>query len=257
MANFPYYIGVDHRETDATLVCEQTARSFGDATLSIHKLEHLELRRRQMFDRPWRIAEDGIYWDERDGKPFSTQFAHTRFLTPLVALADGYRDWALFTDADWMWMANPAKILAEADPSKTVMVVPHQYAPGAGRKMDGQPQTSYNRKLWSALMLWNLGSSKLPTYEMVNQADGGYLHRFGWLKDEDIGYLSETWHWLPNISPTTPKALADLDKDNKHTPINAVHFTLGVPEASMTDRQPTPFDQMWKNERTEAYRNAY
>lgn len=256
MANFSYYIGVDHRETDATRVCEHSARAFASKPLDIHHLEHLTLRRRQMFDRPWRVGEDGIYSDERDGKPFSTQFSHTRFLTPLVALADGHQGWALFTDADWLWLEDPWKLLKEADPSKTVMVIPHNYAPGITKKMDGQPQSSYNRKLWSALMLWNLNSTKLPSYEMVNNADGGYLHRFGWLKDEDIGFLSEQWHWLPGISPTTPAALA-LEADNRHSPISAVHFTLGVPEDAMVNRQPTPFDNMWINERTEAYRNAY
>lgn len=251
MTILPYYIGVDHREPDAVKVCEHSASAYYGNSVKVHYLDHLNLRRRQMFDRPWRVAEDGTYYDERDGKPFSTQFAHTRFLTPLVALTDGYRDWALFTDCDWLWLANPADILKEADPSKTVMVVPHNYVPKTAIKMDNQPQARYNRKLWSALMLWNLNSKHLPTYEMCNMADGGYLHRFAWLDDSQIGFLSEAWHWVPDASPTTTAA-KEAEANNKTTPINAVHMTLGIP--GMEYRDPTAFDQMWQDELSNANR---
>lgn len=256
MSDLAYYIGVDHREPEATVACEHSARAFASKPLPIHYIEHLDLRRRQLFDRPWRITEEGIMYDERDGRPFSTQFAHSRFLTPLLAKQDGYAEWALFTDADWLWLHDPWKILEEADPNKTVMVVPHNYAPGAAIKMDGQPQAKYNRKLWSALMLWNLRSKHLPTVEMVNMAEGGYMHRFGWLPDNQIGFLSEAWHWVPNVSPTTDAALRSAS-ENKTTPIHAVHFTMGVPLPSMADRESTPFDGFWQNELIDGYRNRY
>lgn len=256
MSNLTYYIGVDHREPDALKVTEGSARNYASKPLDVRYIEHLDVRRRQLFDRPWRIAEDGGYWDERDGKPFSVQFSHTRFLTPLLAQAAGLTGWALFTDCDWLWLDDPFKILQEADPSKTVMVVPHNFQPENATKMDGQPQSRYQRKLWSALMLWNLSSKKLPTVEMVNSADGGYLHRFGWLKDSDIGFLSESWHWVPHHSPTTDEGRA-AEARNKPLPINAVHFTHGPPAPGMFDRDPTPFDGMWQNELIDAYRNAY
>jgi hypothetical protein len=256
MSNLTYYIGVDHREPDALRVCEASARAYASKPLEIGYLEHLNLRRRQMFDRPWRIAEDGCYWDERDGKPFSVQFSHTRFLAPLVALDEGREGWALFTDCDWFWLDDIHKIMKEADPSKTVMVVPHNFQPEATVKMDGQPQARYQRKLWSALVLWNLSSKKLPTLEMVNQASGNYLHRFGWLDDKDIGFLSESWHWLPNYSPTTDDG-RKAEALNKPLPINAVHFTFGPPVEEMTDREATPFDKMWKDELITATRNRF
>ncbi len=257
MTNLVYYIGVDHREPDALAVTEHSARAYASKPLPIGYLEHLDLRRRQLFDRPWRIAEDGGYWDERDGKPFSVQFSHTRFLTPLVAKMDGHSDWALFTDCDWLWLADTWKLLDEADPSKPVMVVPHNFQPTTAIKMDGQPQARYQRKLWSAFMLWNLKSKKLPTYEMVNAADGGYLHRFGWLNDDDIGFLSEAWHWVPNYSPTTTAAQNLLRDNNRHTPINAIHFTYGPPVSGMPDREPTAFDSIWHNELVDAVRTRF
>lgn len=255
--NLVYCIGVDHREPDALAVTEHSARAYARAPLPILHLEHLDLRRRQLFSRPWRIAEDGGYWDELDGKPFSVQFSHSRFLTPIVAKEAGYSDWALFTDCDWLWLNDIYNILDEADPTKTVLVVPHDFQPTSNIKMDNQPQSRYHRKLWSALMLWNLKSNKLPTVEMVNQADGGYLHRFEWLKDSDIGFLSEAWHWVPNHSPTTEPAKDLLYNQNKHTPINAVHFTYGPPVAGMDARERTGFDDIWQNELIDATRTRF
>ena len=254
MSNLVYYIGVDHREPEATAVTAASARAYASKPIEIGYLEHLDLRRRQFFDRPWRVCEDGTYLDERDGKPFSVQFSHTRFLTPLVARDEGHDGWALFTDCDWLWLDDIHKIMAEADPSKTVMVVPHNFQPTTTVKMDNQPQARYQRKLWSALMLWNLNSNKLPTMEMVNYADGSFLHGFRWLDNSDIGFLSESWHWVPNYSPTTEAGLA-AEADNRVLPINAVHFTYGPPVPGMTHREPTPFDQFWTNELTGAYRN--
>lgn len=246
MSNLTYYIGVDHREPDALKVTEGSARNYASKPLDVRYIEHLDLRRRQLFDRPWRIAEDGGYWDERDGKPFSVQFSHTRFLTPLLAQAEGLTGWALFTDCDLLILDDIYKILNEADPSKTVMVVPHNFQPTAQIKMDGQKQSKYARKLWSSVMLWNLASKKLPTVEMVNYADGGYLHGFQWLDDSDIGFLSESWNWLPNYSPTTPAGIA-AEESNRPLPINAIHYTMGPPAPGMVNRELTPFDGLWRS----------
>lgn len=245
MTNFAYYIGVDHREPEALRVTESSARAYASKPLTIRHLEHLDLRRRQFFDRPWRICEDGSYLDERDGRPFSVQFSHSRFLTPVVAQSDGVTDWALFTDSDLLWIDDVHKLLREADPSKTVMVVPHNFQPGATIKMDGQKQSRYARKLWSSVMLWNLKSKKLPTFEMVNSAPGSYLHAFEWLDDSDIGFLSESWNWIPNYSPTTDRGI-EAETNNRPLPINAIHYTMGPPVAGMVNREPTAFDEMWR-----------
>jgi len=255
MSKFAYYIGVDHREPEALRVAESSVQAYASKPINIRHIEHMDLRRRQLFDRPWRICEDGSYLDERDGRPFSVQFSHSRFLTPIVAKQDGFTDWALFTDCDWLWLDDIYKLFREADPSKTVMVVPHRFDPQGTVKMDGQIQSRYNRKLWSALMLWNLKSDKLPTVEMVNMASGNRLHTFEWLQDSDIGFLSESWHWVPNYSPTTA-AGQKAEEDNRHLPINAIHFTYGPPTPGMIHREPTPFDEFWTNEYRGAYNDA-
>lgn len=254
MTDLSYFVGVDHREYVATQVAAKSAAAYAKPkNLAIHELDHYDLRRRQFFDRPWRIDEMGQYWDERDGKPFSTQFAHSRFLTPLIAKQQGYTGWALFTDSDVLWLASPFEMLDEVDSRKTVMVVKHNYAPDVRVKMDNQRQDKYHRKLWSAVMLWNLSSNYLPTYEMVNNAAGGWLHAFGWLDDNQIGSLSEGWHWIADASPTTTEAI-DAEERNKVEPINLVHFTNGIPHESMPNRTPTPFDNFWTNEYQDLYR---
>jgi len=256
MANFSYWIGVDSREPDALAVTEYSARAHASCPVNIHHIEHQDLRNRQWFNRPWRIAEDGGFWDERDGRPFSVAFSHSRFLAGLLAKEAGYTGWALFSDCDFMWLGDLHNILNYVDESKTVMVVPHNFQPEAKVKMDGQPQSRYHRKLWSALMLWNLSSSKLPTIEMVNQAEGRYLHGFGWLKNSDIGFLPEAFHWIPNYSPTTEAAIQS-EQANKVSPIEAVHFTFGPPVSGMVNREPTPFDEIWKGYLIDATRNRF
>lgn len=248
MTKLPYYIGHDHRLYEATFVAAESATALSPAeSLDIYLLEHLDLRRRHYFNRPWRIDESGQYWDERDGKPFSVQFSHSRFLTPILARDAGYREWALFSDSDFLWLDSPIQLLNEVDDSKTVWVVPHNYTPeGTFRKIDGCVQTRYNRKLWSALVLWNLRSKYLPTVEMVNEADGSFLHGFRWMPDSEIGFLSERWHWCPHISPTTPEAI-EAEAANRPCPISAIHFTLSTP--NMPDHKPTPFDNLWNSSR--------
>ena len=53
---------------------------------------------------------------------------------------------------------------------------------------------------WSSLVLWNCAhpSNQAVTKELVNDPDiaGKYLHRFSWLKDEEIGAISHEWNWL-------------------------------------------------------------
>jgi hypothetical protein len=144
----------------------------------------------------------------------ATEFAITRFLVPQLARAD----WAIFCDGDFLWRDDVARLAALADPRFAVMVVPHDYTPTEAVKMDGQIQTSYARKNWSSLMLWNCrhpAHAALPG--LVNRWAGRRLHGFEWLDDREIGTLPEAWNWLeghsrPAIDP------------------RAVHFTRGTPD---------------------------
>ena len=77
------YIGFDEREEKAYRVAEYTLRKQTKAPLHVVSLRHKSLRNQGLFDRPWVIdGKTGNYRDHRDQKPFSTQFAFTRFLVP-------------------------------------------------------------------------------------------------------------------------------------------------------------------------------
>jgi lipopolysaccharide biosynthesis glycosyltransferase len=164
----------------------------------------------------------------------STEFAISRFLTKELA----GKGWALFMDCDVLIRRDLNYLMQEADPRYAVMCVQHpNYVPPETTKMDGQLQTLYARKNWSSVMLFNCDhpSNKALTVEMVNTLPGRDLHRFCWLKDEEIGALDPAWNWLvgtsdPSINP------------------GIVHFTAGGPWLS--DYENVPYADEWRAERT-------
>lgn len=213
------FIGWDSREVPAYEVCRATLLRHASVPLVVAPLKHKALRQAGLFDRPWAIdGKTGAFRDERDGKPFSTEFAHSRFLVPFLASA-AIGPWALFVDADFLFAADVAELLALADGTKAVQVVQHHQVPRAREtKMDDAPQEAYRRKNWSSLILWNLAHPAHDALSVhdVNHRPGQWLHGFGWLADEAIGALPEAWNWLEGHSDPAifPKA---------------IHFTRGGP----------------------------
>ena len=234
----PVFIGYDDREHEAYEVCRYSILTRTDANVAIKPLKHLQLRAQGYFDRPWRIDEMGRYSDERDGKPFSTQFSHTRFLVPFLAKAQGYTEWAIFMDCDMLVLDDIAKVVALADPHYAVMCVQHLHEPSGEIKMDGQMQTRYRRKNWSSFVLWNLNHSSNShlTQVAINNKPGGWLHAFSWLGSDEIGALPEEWNYLVGHSVIpegkTPKV---------------IHYTEGGPW--FVDKQDVPYGALWIAER--------
>jgi hypothetical protein len=117
------------------------------------------------------------------------------------------------------------------------MCVHHDYKVEEGTKMDGQKQTVYPRKNWSSVVLWNCGhpSNKVVTTDFVNdeKTTGKYLHRFSWLKDEEIGELDHTWNYLVGV-------YNDIEKPN------LIHYTEGGPW--FENYRNCQFHQLWKDE---------
>ncbi len=122
-------------------------------------------------------------------------------------------------DCDVVFMRNPHLLEKYIDPDKAVMVVKHPPLGETGKmKMDGQIQTSYARKNWSSVMVFNVDhpSNDALTVEMVNTLPGRDLHRFCWLEDDEIGELPPEWNFLVGHT--------DTNIDPK-----IVHFTDGTP----------------------------
>lgn len=176
-----------------------------------------------------------IYTRERNPNE-STEFSMTRWLTPWLA---GYDGWALFMDNDMLCKADIQELFDHADPTKAVMVVKHDYQVEEGIKLDGQRQTNYPRKNWSSVVLWNCAhpSNRQITPDLINNVSGLYLHRFMWLKDEEIGELPKDWNFL--VGPQS-----GIYKDFKNAKM--VHFTDGGPY--FRNYQDVDFAQDWKDE---------
>lgn len=178
------YIGWDSREDIAYQVAKLSIENLSSVPVEVIPLRQKTLRKEE------------LYWREVD-KLASTEFTFTRFLIPELMEFDG---WALFIDCDFVFLDDVKKIFDQADDQYAIMCAQHNYEPKEHTKMDGQQQHIYPRKNWSSMMLINCGhpSNKKVTKEFVNDPHktGAYLHRFSWLKDEEIGELSHEWNWL-------------------------------------------------------------
>jgi lipopolysaccharide biosynthesis glycosyltransferase len=182
--DYKIYIGWDSREDIAYQACKQSIIDTASVNVDIVPLKQKNLR------------DKGVYWRDKD-KLASTEFTFTRFLVPELTEFTG---WALFIDCDFIALDDVKKLFDQADDKYAVMCAKHDYTPKVGTKMDGKQQHQYPRKNWSSMMLINCGhpSNANLTSELVNDEDitGAYLHRFSWLKDEEVGEISHEWNWL-------------------------------------------------------------
>lgn len=183
-SKFKIFIGWDSREDIAYQVARHSILKHASIPVEIIPLKQKQLRKEGLYTRPT---------DELA----STEFTFTRFLIPELMEFNG---WALFIDCDFVFLSDVKLLIDQIDNRYAVMCAQHDYTPAEGIKMDGQKQTQYPRKNWSSMMLINCEhpDNKFLTKTFVNDPHktGAYMHRFSWLKDEDIGKISHEWNWL-------------------------------------------------------------
>jgi lipopolysaccharide biosynthesis glycosyltransferase len=225
------WIGFDHREAQAFAVARHSINRFLTQPIPVFGIVLRELQRLGLYTRPIEtrvvetlchcgcgkvVAEATQLWDPISDAPMSTEFAISRFFTPVLAC----HGWAMFCDCDVLSRKSIARLFEEAEtkPHLAVMVVKHNHVPDYQVKMEGQAQTRYARKNWSSVMLFNCDhpSNKALSLEMLNTLPGRDLHRFCWLKDEEIGELPPEWNYLVGHTKTNEAPCM-------------VHFTDGVP----------------------------
>lgn len=212
------HIGYDPREADAFRVARISILMQSSLNIPVLPIGLPQMRADRLYfrDHEYRTGADGNkqMWDMISDAPMSTEFAISRFLTPHLAGTG----WALFCDCDFMAQGDIADLFALADPQYAVMVVKHDHQPSGQYKMDGQRQTSYPRKNWSSLMLFNCDhpANRKLSINTVNFSTGRDLHRFAWLDDELIGELPPVWNHLVGVN--APNSAARM-----------IHFTLGIP----------------------------
>ena len=219
------YVGWDSREDIAYQVCEHSIKRRA-ADTKVIPLKQNELRERK------------LYWRDKD-KLSSTEFTITRFLVPYL---NEYKGWAVFCDCDMVWRVNPQELFDQVDDTKALLVVKHNYTPKESTKMDDQLQLPYPRKNWSSVILYNCGhpKNKALNLETVNSAKPKFLHRFGWLDDNDIGELNHTWNWL-----------VGWYKEPEDGAPKVLHYTEGGPWFEQT--RNCEYDLVWKQELINLY----
>lgn len=207
------FIGYDKREQVAFDVCANSLRRHASKPVNIVPLKIDKLNAQGLITRQV-VKQNGQMFDVVSNAPQATEFATSRFLSLLLH----QQGWAIFVDCDVIFMRDIYEIFKEIDSRKPLFCVKHEHAPAEAVKMDGQAQVAYPRKNWSSFFAFNAGhnANKRLTLEMINTLPGRDLHRFCWLKDEEIGELCNDWNWLVNVQPKPARPAV-------------AHFTLGGP----------------------------
>jgi len=218
------FIGYDPREAVAFSVLSRSIQARASEPVSVSPLMLSQLK--------------GILTRERHPLQ-STDFSFSRFLTPYLS---GYAGWSVFMDCDMLVLDDIASLHALRDDRYAVMVVKHDHVPKETKKFLGEPQSKYEKKNWSSVMLFNNAKCRALTPEYVNKASGLELHQFKWLAgDEVIGALPDRWNHLVGYNP--PRKDAAL-----------VHFTLGGPY--FDDCRNCEYSKEWFAERDAMLRVA-
>ena len=193
------FIGYDPREAVAYSVLAYSIQARASQPVAITPLMLSQLK--------------GVL--ERERHPLqSTDFSFSRFLTPYLS---GFTGWSVFMDCDMLMLDDIANLWNLRDDRHAVMVVKHNHVPREKVKFLGEPQSKYEKKNWSSVMLFNNARCRALTPDYVNRATGLELHQFKWLgNDTLIGELPDRWNHLVGYNP--PRRDAAL-----------VHYTLGGP----------------------------
>ncbi len=195
------FIGYDPRESIAYNVLCHSILTRASEPVSIAPLMLSQL--------------NGLMWRERHNLQ-STDFSFSRFLTPHLC---GFEGWSLFMDCDMLVLDDIARLWALRDDNFAVQCVKHDHQPPEERKFLDQPQTKYEKKNWSSVMLFNNDKCSVLTPDYVNSATGLDLHRFNWLEsDELIGEIPPRWNHLVDYDPALPAE-----------DISNLHYTTGGP----------------------------
>jgi hypothetical protein len=218
------FIGYDPRETVAYSVLAHSIQARASRPVSVAPLMLTQLK--------------AVLSRERHPLQ-STDFSFSRFLTPYLS---GYAGWSVFMDCDMLVLDDIANLWKLRDDRYAVMVVKHHHVPRETVKFLGEPQSKYEKKNWSSVMLFNNAHCRALTPDYVNCASGLELHQFKWLGDDDlIGALPERWNHLVGYNP--PRQDAAL-----------VHYTIGGPYFDAY--RECEYSKEWFMERDEMLRVA-
>ena len=195
----PVFIGYDSREVVAFNVLAHSIQARSSTPVAIAPIMLTQLQ--------------GTFARERHSLQ-STDFSFSRFLTPYLS---GFQGFSIFMDCDMLMLDDIASLWALRDDRYAVQVIKHDHRPRESTKFLGEPQTAYEKKNWSSVMLFNNERCAGLTPEYVNRASGLELHQFKWVGgDHLIGALPKKWNHL-------------VGYDALSSDVSLVHYTLGGP----------------------------
>ena len=160
----------------------------------------------------------------------TNKFTYSRFLVPYLM---NFKGWAIFADGDMVCLSDIKILKSYFDPNKAVSLVKHDYKTKHKTKYFGQKNEDYPRKNWSSVIIWNCEhpKNKILTPKFIGHKEGSFLHRFNWLKDEEIGELPKSWNWLA------------MEYEEKRD-LDLIHYTLGTP--CFKEYSNKSLSQYWK-----------
>ena len=176
------------------------------------------------------LSKSSLSTYEEVHKDGSNDFIYSRFLVPYLMNFNG---WAIYADGDMVCLEDIKKLWDLRNNKYAVQVVKHNYKTKISKKYWGNKNEDYPRKNWSSLILWNCNhpSHKNLTPEFIQKQTGAFLHRFSWIKDEEIGELNKEWNWLA------------MEYEEK-IDINLIHYTIGTP--CFKEYEHTSLSSYWK-----------
>lgn len=229
------YVGFEPRQPEAFAVTRRTfSHSLGP--IPVRAIHLADLIDRGLYRRETTRNEQGQLYDVISEHTMATEFAISRFFTPILAESG----WALFADCDMLKRPVGPTLwdlfhqMEREHSDQAIVCVKHDHVPITVTKMDGQVQSTYARKNWSSFMMFNCDhpANRALTVELINSVPGRDLHRFCWIEDESlIGELDPAWNYLVGSTK--------ID----HPAIN-VHFTEGLP--NLPGYENCEFAEEWR-----------
>ena len=218
MKTLKIFIGYDPKEAVAFHVLSHSLLERSSKPISIVPINLRNLK--------------NLYSRQHDQRQ-SNEFSFSRFLVPYLC---NYVGFGVYMDCDMLALGDISTVLNDIDEKHAVSVVKHDYKSKVEVKYLGNKQYSYPRKNWSSFIVWNCAhqSNNAVNPDFIGEADAATLHRFLWLKDEEIGELSVKWNWLVG------------EYDNPMEDIKVLHWTLGGPY--FDDYSNTEFSDEWRKE---------
>ena len=198
-------------------------------TVAFHVLAHSIMRHASVP-----VSITGLMLNQLDMKrerhPLqSTEFSFSRFLVPHLSGFGSLFDCSVFMDCDMLCRGDIAELMTLAKANdEPVSVVKHDYTPSTQTKFLNQPQSRYEKKNWSSVMVFRNADCRKLTREYVDTASGLELHQFHWA--DGVGGLPVEWNHLVGEYPPNPDA-------------KLVHFTLGTP--CFEDYRECEFSSEW------------